>query len=283
MPIRLPSRHVAILVICCALGLTGGPPSSAHAQPTGRRVSVPEGLGRVSNDSIGTLLLQSKRSNDSVIAVLRAQLDAAMRADDRLLDTVHWTLGTVAGVALLLMGFNWFSSQRNYDRDRHALQQELTAWLRTEVASREGQLTEKVDAAIKTVAKSGDDLRGDMGKRIESSVRQLVDGRLRELGDRVVELEMAREEDKAAAERDPSMRLYRHLKVLELALTYENHWTAEHLIEKALEAIQESIKGGAKPDVSDTAIMMELLDRLPTRFKPEAEHLRALVRTSRLT
>lgn len=43
------------------------------------------------------------------------------RSDDRLVQMAQWTIGAVLTLGVALIGFNWVTSNRNYDRDRAAL------------------------------------------------------------------------------------------------------------------------------------------------------------------
>lgn len=56
---------------------------------------------------------------------LRAQLEEMRRSEDRLLSTVHWSLGTVVALAVGLAVFGWWSANRVYQRDITALREEL--------------------------------------------------------------------------------------------------------------------------------------------------------------
>ncbi len=66
------------------------------------------------------------RGDTLQVAVLRAQLATMRDHNDQLLATVFWALGTVAGLAVLLVGYNWFTQSRAYERDQVALRQALT-------------------------------------------------------------------------------------------------------------------------------------------------------------
>ena len=60
---------------------------------------------------------------DLEIAELRGQLDTLRTFHDSIVDTVHWALAAVLGMALLLVGFNWFTSHRVAEREKQALHQ----------------------------------------------------------------------------------------------------------------------------------------------------------------
>src|SRR5215471_17822225 len=45
---------------------------------------------------------------DPEVLILRAQLEQMRDTDSRILDTVYWALSFVGGLAVLLIGYNWF-------------------------------------------------------------------------------------------------------------------------------------------------------------------------------
>lgn len=51
------------------------------------------------------------------IAVLQAQLDLMRQYDQRLLNTVYWSLGSIGGIVLLVVGLGWYTNFRIYRRD----------------------------------------------------------------------------------------------------------------------------------------------------------------------
>jgi hypothetical protein len=50
---------------------------------------------------------------------------ASVELSTRLLNTVYWSLGTLATVTALLIGFGWFANFRVYERDKGAMRTEL--------------------------------------------------------------------------------------------------------------------------------------------------------------
>src|SRR5437773_302723 len=64
-------------------------------------------------------------NRDSVLVALRAQISIMERSEDRLLSTVLWSLGAIAGLGLLLLGFSWFLNFKVYERDKSLMRDEL--------------------------------------------------------------------------------------------------------------------------------------------------------------
>lgn len=67
------------------------------------------------------------------VALLKTQLEDNRKFQEQLLSTVHWSLGTLASLAALLVGFGWFANFRMYERDRAALERDLRAQLLDEL------------------------------------------------------------------------------------------------------------------------------------------------------
>lgn len=78
------------------------------------------------------------------IAILKAEVAAAQTFRTDTLSTIYWSLSTVAGVVLLLVGFSWWSNFKVYERDKQLLMDEMAARNTTQMAS----LNSKVTAAL---------------------------------------------------------------------------------------------------------------------------------------
>lgn len=70
----------------------------------------------------------------SELAVAKAELEVTRAYQEHLLATVYWSLGTLAAVAVLLVGYSWWNNSRNYDRDRISFEREIGAKLNEMVA-----------------------------------------------------------------------------------------------------------------------------------------------------
>ncbi|WP_180115703.1 hypothetical protein [Acinetobacter sp. YH12140] len=51
------------------------------------------------------------------IEVLKSQVDVMKSYQDKFLSTVYWSLGTVAALVVFLAGFNWFTNNRNAEKE----------------------------------------------------------------------------------------------------------------------------------------------------------------------
>lgn len=81
------------------------------------------------------------------VAVLTKQLETMQLYEDRLLDTVYWSLTGIAGVALALIAYSAISSFILFDRAKKELQSKIENSLRQEI-------TEKVESAVERATKA---------------------------------------------------------------------------------------------------------------------------------
>ena len=75
-------------------------------------------------------------------------LEVIREYNDDLLSIVSWSLGTLFATALLLVGFNWFQSNRLLRRDVESLRAELRSLVDARVAETESPLRERVEESI---------------------------------------------------------------------------------------------------------------------------------------
>ncbi len=103
-------------------------------------------------------------------AVLRAQLAEIRANDERLLDTVHWSLGVAVTIAILLIGYGWYVNSRVYERERDAMTVTLQSSIRK-------QLTQAVRRMNKKHVELGSGLRSDV-ESLAKATKKHVEHRL---------------------------------------------------------------------------------------------------------
>ena len=74
--------------------------------------------------------LQASRTiYEDILRETRRSEERAKQSENRLLSTVHWTLGTAITVTLLAIfavaGLNWWINEKVYTRDKQALHEEF--------------------------------------------------------------------------------------------------------------------------------------------------------------
>jgi predicted anti-sigma-YlaC factor YlaD len=89
---------------------------------------------------------QKLTSAEAEILVLKAQLEEMKRSEDRILTTVHWSLGIVGAAALGLAVFSWWSAFHVHERDvallRDTLEKKLAEQMDTLAARLQSEATQ---------------------------------------------------------------------------------------------------------------------------------------------
>lgn len=110
---------------------------------------------------------QTKNSSQDLenVKVLQTQLEVTKSFQNNLLQTVYWSLGTLATLAVLLVGFGWYTNFRVYERDKKALSEELHSqasveWekLRLSMESQHNEFSMLISEKIANEIQSGQSL-----------------------------------------------------------------------------------------------------------------------------
>lgn len=128
---------------------------------------------------------------DPEVAVLQAQLEEMRSNNDRLVETVLWSLGGMLTVVIAVIGVIAFFQFRLTDRDKTAIQQELSGRVTEEVAGlRQANAQDLASAIARLEEQRVSNLQaiaaGTQGAvdRVNSEAARL-DGRVSDLSDRV--------------------------------------------------------------------------------------------------
>ncbi|HEY5074673.1 MAG TPA: hypothetical protein VII34_08260 [Pyrinomonadaceae bacterium] len=106
------------------------------------------------------------------VQYLKGQLNEIHSLHDSLISTAHWALGVALALTALLVGYNWFSTNRSLERDKQALRQELIGLLKADAAD----LHEKINVAIKAATDSNAKaLREEVSSNLQNLVGQVQD------------------------------------------------------------------------------------------------------------
>ncbi|SDU04168.1 hypothetical protein [Halopseudomonas salegens] len=203
------------------------------------------------------------------IELLRAQLEVRREHQTDLLQTVYWALGGVFFLVSLLVGFGWFGNFKVYERDKQSLKEEM-------------------DAAAKANAKElHDDIQkayGELKEQIYQSVENKVEARFKEvderikrIGDRVLQLELARAKEEMRSNASDNMALTSALNLL------GNYYkTVESEVPELLKFIIEKLDKGGKFTANEHTRMSEILDDLPPRYFTLTERVRKKMNDSEI-
>jgi len=175
--------------------------------------------------------------------------------DQRLLATVYWCLGTLVGVFVLLIGFNWFTNFRIQQREISALREELSAGL-TNARSKLEQANTATLQGLK------DDLQKTAATASESAVAPLkerlntLESSINELNANFVEIEV----DKWMARPVYTNAIRSQLTYLRLVRKTDS-WSFNNGLDKLERIFVAALKqeNPMKPDADDTANITRFL------------------------
>ncbi|WP_111854794.1 hypothetical protein [Acinetobacter oleivorans] len=110
-------------------------------------------------DVDNTLLLKNLEAANTQIEVLKAQVEVMKSYQDKFLTTVYWSLGTVLGIVILLIGYNWFTNFKSQEKEV----QTLKNFIQNELNQKKVMLTEDMDKKIgETLRKQNDRIWGEI-------------------------------------------------------------------------------------------------------------------------
>ncbi len=208
------------------------------------------------------------------VALLQSELATVRSYDDKLLATVHWALGIVVTVVLVMAGFGWYANFRSYDRDKLAMRTEFES----EIANRWRELTERVAADLGRQASASRDARDALAKEVQN--------KLAEIG-RSLQESVARTEKKAAQDiRDLRMQFVEfrsddardgkdysayssHRSLLQIALEMERETPASKALDRIIKVLQ-SREGFFFDDIAD---LRRIAEKLPLGLAPYKDSL----------
>jgi hypothetical protein len=259
---------------------TAAAPVGATAEPP--PPAAPPARAQVAFTASSEPLTNSEAAAE--VSVLRAQLEMAREFQSDVLTTVYWSLGLSVGIAFLLVGYNWWTNNRTFEREKHALLQETrgkkTTQINEAVRSVREELTSerrRIDGAIET-------LSSDLRERVAESVSAEREARanataaqndvLLKLLDKydernqirlsVVKVELARFRRMTAEEKEFwSLAVTLALQELEEAIVFGG----ERTMEEAMNAVCRAIDRGGLPSESEKQKTPTILEKVPEKFE----------------
>lgn len=188
------------------------------------------------------------QSPSEEVIVLRAQLSESQRFQEQVLSTVYWSLGTLGAVAVLLVGFGWWTNFRVYERDKQSLERELRSILLAVAEKEHSELSQKLSEAVSSSEKR---ISTATKALIETSEKQLlaqvaqVNSSYNTLRNDVRKLDLAAELQERLS--DLSKKLYRNaLQSSVLALELANQIGEEFEVGNVLDLVAEDIRSVLK-------------------------------------
>lgn len=246
------------------------------------------GLGGLAFFRSATMPLPPAPSTDGAspeVAVLRAQLETQRQYDERLVNTVYWGLGAAITLAFGLSGFGVFYTVRQSDREKTALQAELSATLRDQISQIKADLSTETTKTRQATVKWSEEMKKTLTDALENgkvaaevAVRTAVNTQIKRLNATidnltydVLRLEFEQEQEKAQNEGAgsyPGYALSRLVRMGKLAvkLVQVASYMDDTFVPPVLDGIDQILRSGYRPDANDAAEIAAVLDQLPGKF-----------------
>lgn len=112
----------------------------------------------------------------SEVKLLQRQLEDSKRFQDQMLTTIYWSLSTLGGVAVLLVGFGWFVNFRVYERDKASLERDLRAQMSEDAVAFSAKASEAAAANAEKLERLLSAKFASTEERINTRAKELLDG-----------------------------------------------------------------------------------------------------------
>ena len=212
--------------------------------------------------------LTSKEQQLSMEVIeLRAQTKQMKEDNQRLLDTVHWSLGGLVTAVALVAGFGWFVNFRMYQRDKDALKKELLTIQKGEINAATQTIR---DAALQQYESFKDEVTNSIERKLKAARREIL----------MIRYDQSKSEAaywEAKGVYTNAIRAY--LSMIQVAKERD----FDPFISIGLDGVRDSLKAGASPgpDAELVRQITEMLAELPSGFATDAESIRQLLQSLR--
>lgn len=212
------------------------------------------------------------------VLILKAELAATLAQYDALLSTVYWSLGVVAGIAILLVSYGWVTNFRIYEREQKALKDELLTLIANEQAESRRIFSEKAVGLHETIGTTMQELTKSEFKALKSeisSIRAEFRGLMDDANIEIVKLHR----DSWRAQDVRSNAVLESLEILEIAQRIGSDWRISETLDEIktdLEVIADKSKGHAL-DSDTTKELVKLLKKCGPHYEISARAIFALL------
>ena len=224
----------------------------------------------IPGSAVSSELIESNISNTYSL------LEYYNRINERILNTVYWTLGTFATLTLAFLGINWFSNKKQFDLEKENIEINLKSNItefKTELKKYIEDETSNVSSdLIKRTTEKTSELEGafeNSAKRNISYIDEKFISIKNEIND--INLKILDEE----ALKWKTKQVYSNeLRVYVEMFDYlkPNHWKTE----KILNNIIDNLNNFSREDSSDLSLIKDLIhqiENLPEDFKDMKDNI----------
>ena len=212
-------------------------------------------------------------------AVLRGQLETMQQYDQRLLNTVYWSLGIVMALAISLALFQGWASYRVYDRDLVALRETLHAYAAQELGTIRNTLqAEQRSEFDKTEKHTQETITSAI-----SPLREEVKNKIQEIRSTLIALErdLAIAEGERWEEKDVQFNAARsYCKAIDLALQIGFLPFVDAPLESLNRCLRKvpKLKARSLANAGALATISQTLSNIPSQYKVVVDGLQSLLK-----
>ncbi|ELB2157619.1 hypothetical protein QNZ88_004513 [Vibrio parahaemolyticus] len=198
------------------------------------------------------------------IALLEQQVTIMKEYQDSLLSTIHWTLGSVITVGIFLIGYNWFSNFKAYERDKESLKVELKSTIDVELEHSKSEVHKIVNDLKGTLQELVDDKITPLSRNLDIK----LNSRYNSLNNDILRLSIYRHQQERLNwnEREVYVNALRSsLSILDICMTLNDQWVLAKAIDSLLEDLNSILKKECSvyPDAELIRNTVAALDKLP--------------------
>jgi hypothetical protein len=220
-----------------------------------------------------TALMQSASDTVALTSELKTQNALLKDYHQHLLATVYYSLGGLVTIAILLVGFGWYSNFRIYDRDKQALSDELHKKLQ----EYEQALLSAYETRAAELVRQQEALFAPREKRLNERINQALQEPLQRIAwleYSLAEMKLKEWKRKGVAENE----IRESLEMLKAASELDDSF----FIGRCLDYINDALNRARRLEGSYIQYILESLKRLPETFKPQADALQRRLLSSEI-
>lgn len=221
------------------------------------------------------------------IETLQYQLEATEKYLGDMTNTVYWSLSILVAVAVLLVGFGWFSNFKVYQRDKISIKDELKNLLKAEASRQNSEIVKLRSEALESINKQLESVK----KVLDSESKKYSKLLISEIESEITKIrseinQVSRQNQKIVLKNLENERRYWELKevagneftVCLRILEHSIKLDIDHEISGILSKIFDLVKSGIEIYHSDEIRLIELLDQLSNKFSESVFKIKELLR-----
>ena len=210
------------------------------------------------------------------VTLLKNQISLMREFNQHILSTVYWSLGTIVLIAILLVGFSWFTNYRMYERELAALRQELIGFLDKQMSAFSSDFNQKSIDNFKDISGRSIEAVQSATTKIVTPLQTKIDECTKDISE--LRFEALRSEVHYWEFRGvEGNQLTYYITMLRAAIKMNS----QIKIAECLEAIGKLLEVGAPIFHAIIPEIIELINTLDPKFSAHAEAVRNAIKKSK--